>query len=96
MARPTTKSKRSPLQALPWAALLQVGIVVGKRVGELSEKDRARLTRLLRDSRGWPGSLGAKERQELRKLLGKLDAKAMSRELLPLLRGGGGRRRKRR
>jgi hypothetical protein len=82
------------VKALPWAALLQGGIVVGRRIGELSEKDRARLTRLLRESRGWPGRLGSKERAELRKLIGKLDTKRMSRELLPLMGRGRGRKRR--
>jgi hypothetical protein len=94
MARPTAKSTRDRVKALPWAGLLSAGVVLGKRVGSLSEKDRARLAGLLRDSRGWPGRLGAKERADLRRILGKLDAKGMSRELLPLLRGGRGRRRR--
>jgi hypothetical protein len=72
---------------VPWLLLLQVGVVVGQRVSDLSAKDRARLTVLLRESRGWPGRLGVRERQELRKLVGKLDPKAMSRELLPLVQG---------
>jgi hypothetical protein len=80
------------LRALPWAALLQGGVVVGRRVADLSAKDRARLGRLLRESRGWPGTLAPKERAELRKLLAKLDPKAMSRELVPLMRRRGKRR----
>src|SRR6476469_7925564 len=74
--------------------MAQAGIVVGRRVTDLSAKDRARLTRLLRQSRGWPGRLAPKQRAELRKLLGKLDPKALSRELLPLVRGGGRRKRR--
>jgi hypothetical protein len=95
MPRSSAKSKRSRLQALPWAGLLRVGVVVGKRVAGLPAKDRARLGRLLRDSKGRPGSLGAKEREELRRLVGKLDAKGITRELLPMLGGGRGRRRRR-
>jgi hypothetical protein len=86
VSRSSARSDRS-LRALPWLLLLQVGVVVGQRIGELSAKDRARLSRLLRDSRGWPGRLGVREREELRKLVGKVDPKAMSRELLPLLQG---------
>jgi hypothetical protein len=88
------KSAKSRLRALPWAALVQGGVVVGRRVADLSAKDRARLARLLRESRGWPGRLAPKDRAELRKLLGKLDPKALSRELLPLVRGGGRRKRR--
>lgn len=100
MARKSSSSASSAasrVKALPWAALLQGSLVVGRGVAELSEKDRARLTRLLRESRGWPGRLGAKERAELRKLIGKLPTRRMSRELVPLVGGRArGRRRGRR
>jgi hypothetical protein len=87
------KSKRSRLKALPWAALLQAGLAFGERWRALSEKDRARLTQLVRQSRGRVGNLSARDRDELRKVVRKLDLKAMGREMLPLVRG---RRRKRR
>jgi hypothetical protein len=85
--RSTSKSKLKRVKALPWAVLLQVGTVLGKRWRSLSAKDRARLTRLTRESRGRMNNLSAKERRELRKLVGKLDFKRMSRELLPITRG---------
>ena len=75
--------------------MLQVGLVVGERISKLSEKDRTRLAELLRESRGWPGSLAGKDRAELGKLLGKLDLTGMGRELVPLVQGArrGGKRR---
>ena len=85
--RSTSKSKLKRVKALPWAVLLQVGTVLGKRWRSLSAKDRARLTRLTRESRGRMNNLSARERRELRKLVGKLDFKRMSRELLPITRG---------
>jgi hypothetical protein len=87
------KSKRSRLKALPWAALLQAGLAFGERWRALSEKDRTRLTQLVRQSRGRVGNLSARDRDELRKVVRKLDLRAMGREMLPLVRGG---RRKRR
>jgi hypothetical protein len=84
--RSTSKSKLRRVKALPWAVLLQVGTVLGKRWRSLSAKDRARLTRLTRESRGRMNNLSAKERRELRKLVGKLDFKRMSRELLTITR----------
>jgi hypothetical protein len=90
------KSKRERVKALPWAALLQAVVVIGRRWRSLSQKDRARLTRLTRESRGRLGNLSAKERAELRKLAGKLDLKGIGRELLGLARGGRGARRRRR
>jgi hypothetical protein len=84
----------SHVKALPWALLLQVGLAVGNRWRALSEKDRARLTRLLRDSRGRLGNLSAKDRNELRRLVGKLDIRGVGSELRPLLRGRGRRARR--
>jgi hypothetical protein len=92
----STSTGRDRLKALPWALVLQAGLVVGKRWRALSHSDRARIARLLRDSGGRPANLRPKERKELRKLAGKLDLKGMSRELLGLAgprRGRRGRRR---
>jgi hypothetical protein len=92
---PRLSSKSSGrLRALPWAGLLRAGVVVGKRVGTLSKKERARLGQLLRDSKGWPGNLQEKERRELRKLIAKLDVRGLGRDLMPLVRGGRRRRRR--
>jgi hypothetical protein len=91
-SKAAARSSRDRVKALPWAILLQAALVIGKRWRALSEKDRARLARLLRDTGGRPGNLRPKERRELRKLAGKLDLKGASRELLGL----AGRRRCRR
>ena len=91
-----TKSKRERVRTLPWALLLQAGMVLAKRWRALSQQDRARLARLLRDSGGRPGNLRPKERRELRKLAGKLDLKGMSRELVALARSRRGLRKRRR
>jgi hypothetical protein len=91
--RPSPVKRSSRLKALPWAALLQAVIAAGERWRRLSEKDRARLTRLLRDSRGRLGQLSSGERDELRKLARKLDLKGLGRDVLAPLRAG---RRKRR
>jgi hypothetical protein len=92
----TSKPRGERLKALPWAALLRAAVVVGKRWRGLSEKERSRLTELLRESGGRVGRLSDKERKELRKLAGKLDLKGMGRELLPLARGRRARRKSRR
>ena len=64
----------------------------GKRWSALSAKDRARLARLLRQSRGRARNLSVRERLELRRLSRKLDIQGASRELLPLMRRGRKRR----
>jgi hypothetical protein len=88
---PASKSKSERLKALPWAAVLQAGVVVGRRWRGLSEKERARLTRLVRESGGRLGNLSAKEREELRKLTGKLDLTGIGRDLTALARGRRGK-----
>jgi len=85
-------SKVDRMKGLPWLMLLQAGVVLGKRWSALSAKDRARLARLVRQSRGRVGNLSVKDRLELRRLSRKLDLKGAGRELLPLLRGGRKRR----
>ena len=88
------KSKLARVKDLPWALLLQVGVVLGKRWRSLSAKDRARLTRLTRESQGRLSNLSAKEREELQKLVGKLDPKRMSRELVLITRARRWRKRR--
>jgi hypothetical protein len=95
-SKPSRKSKRERVKALPWAALLQAVFVVRRHWRSLSEKDRARLAGLVRDSGGRWGNLSAKERAELRKLAGKLDLKGIRRELAGLRRGASAGRRCRR
>jgi hypothetical protein len=91
---PTAKIAARVKGALPWTMLARAVVVVGQRWTALSGKERARLATLLRNSRGRSGNLNARERAELRKLVRKLDLKGAGRELMPLFRGGGGRRKR--
>jgi hypothetical protein len=90
-----SKSSPSRLRVIPWGLLLRVGVVVGQRWTALSEKDRARLRSLARDSRGRLANLSSKERSELGKLLRKLDIGGAVREIVPLVRGGRHSRKRR-
>jgi hypothetical protein len=91
-----SKSERLPVpewvRALPWALLLRAAVLIGRRWHALSAKDRARLARLLRDSRGRASNLSTRERVELRKLLGRLQLRGLAGELIALGRRGCGRR----
>jgi FixJ family two-component response regulator len=78
--------KLARVKSLPWAAILQGTVVVGRHWRALSEKDRARLTQLVRDSQGRLSNLSSKERAELRKLARKLDMKGIGRDLFLLSR----------
>jgi hypothetical protein len=76
--------------------MFQGALLIGQRWGSLSQTERARLSALVRDSRGRLGNLSAKERRELRELLAKLHLRGLPGELAALLPGVGGRRRRRR
>jgi ATP-dependent Clp protease ATP-binding subunit ClpX len=95
MPRPKIKAKAALERAksLPWAAALQAGMVLRSRWRGLSQKDRDRLIRLMRDSRGRLSNLSGRERSELRRLIRKADLKGMGRDLLAL-RGRRGRKRR--
>ncbi|HYM45174.1 MAG TPA: hypothetical protein VES65_03315 [Solirubrobacteraceae bacterium] len=94
--KPSESKLKRTAKEVPWAALLQGSVIVGKRWTALSAKERARLTELVRSSRGRLGNLGARERAELRRLARKLDLKGMGRELTALARSRRSRRRGRR
>jgi hypothetical protein len=90
-----SKLKRGA-RAVPWAALVQGTVIVGRRWAALSAKERARLTELVRESRGRVSNLSGRERLELRKLARKLDLRGMGRELMVLKRVKRSRRRRKR
>jgi hypothetical protein len=96
MSRSKSKAKATLERArsLPWAAALQAGMVLRSRWKGLSEKDRDRLLRLMRESRGRLSNLTGKERDELRRLVRKADLKGVGRDLLALRRGRRGRKRR--
>jgi hypothetical protein len=94
--KPASKSKLERVKALPWAAMLQGVVVIGRHWRSLSERDRARLTGLVRQSQGRLGNLSAREREDLRKLVGKLDLKGIGRDLFLVSRRRQLRRRRRR
>jgi hypothetical protein len=89
------RASRSPLnsvKALPWALLLDAATVINSHWNELKESDRNRLGTLLRKSKGNPSNLTKRERDELRKIAGKLDFPGMARDLIPFARRLGRKR----
>ena len=93
--QPKSRLKRTAA-AVPWLAVARATMIVGRRWNSLSGKERARLTALVRQSRGRVSNLSVKQRLELRRLAGKLDLKGMANELALLWRGGRRRRRRKR
>ena len=79
------------LKPLSWATVLRGGFVLRRSWKALSQKERARLASLLRESHGRPSNLSSKQRKELRTLTAKLDLERTVRELSGLLRGRRGR-----
>ena len=91
-----TKTKADVVRELPWAAMLQTGLIAGRRWRALSAKDRARLSALVRESGGRLSNLSLKQRVELKRLAGKIDLRAGVREVAILARVEARRRRRRR
>lgn len=73
-------------RAVPWMLSLQAMVVASEHWRHLTERERSRVLQLLRESRGWPGNLGTKERNELKRLVAKLDLPGIGKDLLPLAR----------
>ena len=99
MARSASKGKSKVAkvkESVPWAELAQGGIAIGSRWRRLSRKERDRMLGLARESRGRLTTLTAKERKELRRLVGKLDLPGLARELTGLQRDWRKRRGRRR
>jgi hypothetical protein len=96
MPRSKTKAKATleRTKSLPWAAALQAAIVLLRRWTALSQKDRDRLIRLTRDSRGRLSNLSGRERDELRRLVRRADLKGIGRDLLALRGGRRGSKRR--
>jgi hypothetical protein len=94
LTKSDSKLKRTA-KAVPWVALAQGTVIVGRRWAALSAKERARFTELVRRSRGRVRNLSVRERSELRKLARKLDLKGMGSELMALKRIRSRRRRRR-
>jgi hypothetical protein len=80
-------------KAVPWALLLEVAAVARDHWQGLPERDRARLSELIRKSRGRRGNLSKRERDDVRRILGKLDYKAMGKDLVPFVGRARGSRR---
>jgi hypothetical protein len=72
------------LRAVPWLLLFEVGRGVHSHVMDsLSPAERRRVGEILRKSKGNPTHVTPREREELRRLAGKLDFKRLGRDLVP-------------
>lgn len=84
---------RFPLaRRFPIVMLVQTALALRNHWNLLEPKERGELARLIRDSKGRPGNLTKKERDELRRIVGKLDLLTLGKSVAGF--GGGGRRRR--
>jgi hypothetical protein len=71
------------MRALPWLLLYELATVAHAQWQDLPAGDRAKLTRLATKSRGIPTNLTARERAEVKRILGKVDLQHIARQLVP-------------
>lgn len=68
-------ARRFAPRAVPWLRVYTIATAVYRRVvdgwGELTAEERARLGRILRDSKGRPNMVSQKDRRELRGIVTK-------------------------
>jgi len=82
------------LRAIPWLLLFEVARSVHSHVMDsLSPAERRRVTQILRKSKGNPANVTPREREELRRLAGKLDFKRLGRDIAPRVAAQSKRRR---
>ena len=77
--------------------LIEVAVVTRAHWENLSDSERTRLAGIIKRSRGRPDKLSKRDRDDLRKLVGKLDLQGLGRDLVPFVgraRGSGGKRKR--
>ncbi|MGC9220791.1 MAG: hypothetical protein ACP5H2_05485 [Solirubrobacteraceae bacterium] len=73
------------LRKVPLARLVllaELGMLAKQHFERLSPAERRRLVLLLRDAKGWPSNLNARQRREFESLVAKLDPKLFARTAL--------------
>jgi hypothetical protein len=82
------------LRAIPWLLVFEVARSLHSHVMDtLSPAERRRVTQILRKSKGNPANVTPREREELRRLAGKLDLKRLGQDIAPRVIAGRKRRR---
>ncbi len=72
------------LRAIPWILVFEAVMLARERWSRLTPGERAHLAALMRKSGGRPGNLTAAERDDIRRLAGKLDLVGALRDAAPL------------
>lgn len=83
--------KRMPLARL--VLIAEVAMLAKAHFERLTPAERRRLVLLVKDARGWPQNLSQRERDELRKLVAKVEPRAFADEAAQRFSPLGARRR---
>jgi hypothetical protein len=68
---------------LPWWVLFELLTAAAGQWRELPAADRDKLARLAVKSKGIPTNLTPRERDEIKRILAKIDVKRLARDMLP-------------
>jgi hypothetical protein len=83
------------VRAVPWLLVFEVARGVRSHVMDsLSPAERRRVGEILRRSKGNPTKITPREREELKRLAGKLDFRRLAQDLAPRVVGAQRRRRR--
>jgi hypothetical protein len=86
--------KLARLRAIPWLLVFEVARSVQSHIMDtLSPAERRRVTQILRKSKGNPQNVTPREREELRRMAGKLDLKRLGQDVAPRVLASRKRRR---
>ena len=88
-------SRFTRIRAVPWLLVFEVARGVHSHVMDaLSPAERRRVGEILRRSKGNPTKITLREREELKRLAGKLDVRRLAQDLAPRFVGAQRRRRR--
>jgi hypothetical protein len=76
-------------RVLPLVLLYDLASLATAEWRGLSPAERAKLTRLLAKSRGWPSNLSRRERAEVKRIVTKVDLHRVARQIVPKVVGRG-------
>ena len=83
------------VRTMPWLMVLELAMLLRRHWRLLEPHDRARLAALVRKSQGRPNRLTADERNEVRRLVAKLEPGQIARGMMPIGRRAAVHRRRR-
>jgi len=88
-------SKFTRIRAVPWLMVFEAGRLARTHLMDAtSPADRRRVIELVRQSKGMPQNLTARERDDLKRIASKVDVRKFATEAAPAFMGARGRKRR--